>query len=53
MPSPEFQRRLTAVDAAFLYAERRTAPMQIGAVSVLDGELTIVADAAEPVSPYS
>lgn len=41
MPSPEFQRRLTAVDAAFLYAERRTAPMQIGAVSVLDSELTL------------
>lgn len=41
MPSPEFQRRLTAVDAAFLYAERRSAPMQIGAVSVLDGDLTL------------
>jgi len=41
MPSPKFQRRLTAIDAAFLYAERRTSPMQIGAVAILDGKLTM------------
>ena len=40
MPSPEFDHRLTASDAAFLYLERRSAPMQIGATAILDGDLT-------------
>src|SRR6185503_17776338 len=33
------ERRLTSSDAAFLYAEREDAPMHIGAIAVLDGDL--------------
>ena len=40
MPSPNYDRRLTATDASFLYLERKSAPMQIGAVAILDGDQT-------------
>jgi WS/DGAT/MGAT family acyltransferase len=37
--SEALSRRLTATDAAFLYGERENAPMHIGAVAVVDGDL--------------
>ncbi len=40
MPSPNYDRRLTATDASFLYLERKSCPMQIGAVAILDGDQT-------------
>ncbi|HVR29883.1 MAG TPA: wax ester/triacylglycerol synthase family O-acyltransferase [Thermoanaerobaculia bacterium] len=39
MSQPSLGRRLTATDAAFLYAEREDAPMHIGAIAVIDGDL--------------
>jgi len=39
LSEPSLGRRLTSTDAAFLYAEREDAPMHIGAVAVIDGEL--------------
>jgi diacylglycerol O-acyltransferase len=40
MPSPNYDRRLTATDASFLHLERSSCPMQIGAVAILDGDQT-------------
>ena len=40
MPSQNYDHRLTATDSVFLYLERNSAPMQIGAVAILDGDLT-------------
>lgn len=40
MPSPRFDRRLTSTDASFLYLERKAAPMQIGAVAILENDMT-------------
>lgn len=37
MPAPVLNRRLSALDAAFLYFEKQNAPMHIGSVSILDG----------------
>ena len=39
MSAPSLPRRLTSTDAAFLYAERDDAPMHIGAVAIVDGDL--------------
>jgi diacylglycerol O-acyltransferase / wax synthase len=39
LSTPALGRRLTSSDAAFLYAEREEAPMHIGAVAILDGDL--------------
>jgi hypothetical protein len=39
MSAPVLARRLTSTDAAFLYAERDDAPMHIGAVAIVDGEI--------------
>ncbi len=39
MSTPSLPRRLTSTDAAFLYAEREDAPMHIGAVAIVDGDL--------------
>jgi WS/DGAT/MGAT family acyltransferase len=39
MSAPLLPRRLGSTDAAFLYAEREDAPMHIGAVAVVDGDL--------------
>jgi WS/DGAT/MGAT family acyltransferase len=41
---PSHSGRLTSTDASFLYLEREHAPMHIGAVAILDGEL--------PFEPY-
>ena len=43
MSTPSLSRRLTSTDAAFLYAEREDAPMHIGAVAILDGDLDAAA----------
>jgi WS/DGAT/MGAT family acyltransferase len=43
MSMPTLPRRLGSSDAAFLYAEREDAPMHIGAVAVLDGDLDAAA----------
>ena len=37
MPQPSLNRRLTTLDATFLYTERPTAPMHIGSVNVYEG----------------
>jgi diacylglycerol O-acyltransferase len=39
MRSPELARRLSSVDAAFLYLERKEIPLHIAAVCVFDGEV--------------
>jgi diacylglycerol O-acyltransferase len=39
LSTPSLGRRLSSSDAAFLYAEREDAPMHIGAVAVIDGDL--------------
>jgi diacylglycerol O-acyltransferase len=43
MSTPSLSRRLSSTDAAFLYAERDDAPMHIGAVAILDGDLDAAA----------
>ncbi len=43
MSESSLPRRLTSSDAAFLYAEREDAPMHIGAVAIVDGDLDPVA----------
>jgi WS/DGAT/MGAT family acyltransferase len=43
MSAPSLPRRLGSTDAAFLYAEREDAPMHIGAVAILDGDLDCAA----------
>lgn len=40
MAGPSLNRRLSATDATFLYAERKNAPMHIGSISILEGEVT-------------
>jgi diacylglycerol O-acyltransferase / wax synthase len=39
MSQPSLNRRLTSVDASFLYFEKKEAPMHIGSVSIFDGEI--------------
>ena len=39
MVQPNLNRRLTSMDATFLYFEKKEAPMHIGSVSVFDGEI--------------
>jgi len=39
MSQPVLNRRLTSVDASFLYFEKKEAPMHIGSVSVFEGEI--------------
>ncbi len=39
MSAPSYSGRLTSTDASFLYLERKDAPMHIGAVAILDGEI--------------
>ena len=39
MAHPKLNRRLTSVDATFLYFEKKEAPMHIGSVSVFEGEI--------------
>jgi WS/DGAT/MGAT family acyltransferase len=40
MSQPSLNRRLTSLDAAFLYLEKPEAPLHIGGVSVFEGELS-------------
>ena len=40
MKPPNLNRRLTTLDAAFLYLEKKEAPLHIGSVSVFDGDLS-------------
>lgn len=40
MKQPELNRRMTSLDAAFLYLERKECPMHIGSTSVFEGKLT-------------
>ena len=39
MSKRRLQRRLTTLDATFLYYEKKSAPLHIGSVSVFDGEI--------------
>jgi diacylglycerol O-acyltransferase len=39
MVQANLNRRLTSMDASFLYFEKKEAPMHIGSVSVFDGEI--------------
>lgn len=39
MSAPPLPRRMTSLDAAFLYTEQPTAPMHIGGIDILDGHL--------------
>jgi diacylglycerol O-acyltransferase len=39
MSQPQLNRRLTSIDASFLYFEKKEAPMHIGSVSLFDGEI--------------
>lgn len=41
MKQPELNRRLTSLDAAFLYLERKECPMHIGSTSVFESKLDI------------
>jgi len=40
MSSGDFGRRLTAQDASFLYFEKEEAPLHIGSIAVLEGDLS-------------
>jgi diacylglycerol O-acyltransferase / wax synthase len=40
MKQPELNRRLSSLDAAFLYLERKECPMHIGSTSVFEGKLS-------------
>ena len=40
MKAPELNRRLTSIDAAFLYLEKKECPMHIGSTSIFEGKLT-------------
>ena len=40
MTAPTLRRRMTSMDAAFLYFEKPTLPLHIGSISVLDGPLS-------------
>src|SRR5262245_12378030 len=39
MSEPNLNRRLTSMDASFLYFEKKEAPMHIGSVSIFEGEI--------------
>lgn len=39
MSQPELNRRLSSMDASFLYFEKKETPMHIGSVSLFDGDL--------------
>ena len=39
MAQPTLSRRLTSLDAAFLYFEKKEAPLHIGSVSIFDGDI--------------
>ncbi|HQR31513.1 MAG TPA: wax ester/triacylglycerol synthase family O-acyltransferase [Blastocatellia bacterium] len=39
MSQPELNRRLSSMDASFLYFEKKETPMHIGSVSLFDGEI--------------
>ncbi|MEW6131142.1 MAG: wax ester/triacylglycerol synthase family O-acyltransferase [Acidobacteriota bacterium] len=39
MSTPNLHRRLTTLDASFLYFERKEAPMHIGSVMIFEGEV--------------
>ncbi|PCJ65435.1 MAG: hypothetical protein COA73_02445 [Candidatus Hydrogenedentota bacterium] len=39
MSKPELPQRMTSVDAMFLYTEHPTAPMHIGGLSIIEGDL--------------
>lgn len=39
MSTPPLARRMSSLDAAFLYTEQPTAPMHIGGIDILDGPL--------------
>ncbi len=39
MSTPNLNRRLTSIDASFLYFEKKEASMHIGSVSLFDGEI--------------
>jgi diacylglycerol O-acyltransferase len=39
MSQPTLSHRLTAIDASFLYFEKKEAPMHIGSVSLFEGEI--------------
>lgn len=39
MPTPNLNRRLSSMDASFLYFEKKEAPLHIGSVSIFDGEI--------------
>ena len=41
MKQPELNRRLTSLDAAFLYLERKECPMHIGSTSVFESRLNL------------
>lgn len=41
MPYPKLNRRLTSMDAKFLYLEGREAPMHIGSVHLFDGDIPL------------
>ena len=40
MSKPELNHRLTSLDAAFLYLEKKECPLHIGSTSVFEGKLT-------------
>ena len=40
MTTPTLRRRMTSMDASFLYFEKPTLPLHIGSISVLDGPIS-------------
>ncbi len=43
MASPNLNRRLSSLDATFLYLEKKECPMHIGSTSIFDGKVTLKA----------
>lgn len=41
MSKPELNRRLSSLDATFLYLEKKECPLHIGSTSVFDGEVSL------------
>ena len=41
MEQPELNRRLTSLDAAFLYLEKKECPMHIGSTSIFESRLNL------------
>lgn len=39
MAQPKLSRRLTSIDASFLYLEKKSAPMHIGSIMIVEGEI--------------